>query len=69
MTPAAGLHVPLQDKRSALTWLWAELGAHTLHVDVAAVMLEELPTVWRGQAMSPHVKYVVLPSQPNESER
>ena len=61
--------MPLQDKRSALTSLWAELGAHMLHVDVATVTLEELPEAWRGQAMSPHVMYVVLTSQPNESER
>jgi hypothetical protein len=31
--------------------------------------LEELPAVWRAQAGSPHVKYVVLPQDTQESER
>jgi hypothetical protein len=62
-------HVHIQDKRFALTWTWAKLGAYTLHADVATVTLEEFPTIWRGQAMSPQVKYVVPPSQSNERQR
>ena len=55
--------VHIQDKRFALTWTWAKLGAYTLHADVATVTLGELPTIWRGQAMSPQVKYEALLSQ------
>jgi hypothetical protein len=62
-------HVHIQDKRFALTWTWAKLGAYTLHADVATVRLEKLLSIWRGQAMSPQVKYVALPSQSNERQR
>ncbi|MDJ0358519.1 zinc-binding dehydrogenase [Paenarthrobacter sp. PH39-S1] len=65
----AGLHTPLTEKQPALTWLWAAIGAGTLHVNVRTVTLEGLPAAWRGQAGSPHAKYVVLPRQPNESEK
>ena len=69
LTGFAGLHVPFTEKKAALMWLWAALAVGTIHVSVATVTLEELPTAWRGQASSPHAKYVVLPSQPDESER
>jgi hypothetical protein len=62
-------HVNIQGKRFALTLTWAKLGAYTLHADVATVTLEELPTIWRGQAMSPQVKYEALLSQSNERQR
>lgn len=70
----AGLHLPLRDKRAALTWLWTALGDGRLRVDVHPVRLAELPAVWRTQAGSPHVKYVVTPDDiqkqdPEESER
>ena len=61
VTGFAGLHVPFDEKRAALTWLWEALAAGSLHVAVATVSLEELPTAWRGQAASPHAKYVVVP--------
>lgn len=57
----AGLHTPLRDKQAALTWLWSALGNGELRVAVNAVPLEDLPNIWRAQASSPHVKYVVLP--------
>ena len=58
----AGLHTPLKDKRSALTWLWAALSRGSLQVDVRTFPLDELPSVWRAQAASPHAKYVLLPN-------
>ncbi|MFB7085188.1 zinc-binding alcohol dehydrogenase family protein [Streptomyces sp. NPDC056296] len=58
----AGLHVPLRDKRAALTWLWTALAQGELKVEVRTVELEELPQAWRDQASSPHHKCVVLPS-------
>jgi NADPH2:quinone reductase len=63
----AGLHTPLKEKQPALSWLWAALPEGTLRVNAKAVSLEELPEAWRGQATSPHVKYVVLPSQAEEN--
>ncbi len=69
VTGFAGLHIPLREKRPALTWLWAAIGAGTLQVNVKTVTLEGLPAAWRAQAGSPHAKYVVLPRQPNESEK
>ena len=65
----AGLHTPLKEKQSALSWLWAALKGGTLRVNVKTVLLEDLALAWRGQAMSPHAKYVVLPSQARESRR
>ena len=67
LTGFAGLHTTFLDKQSALTWLWAALAEGTLDVNVTTVSLEELPTAWRGQALSPHAKYVVVPSRRNES--
>lgn len=58
----AGLHTPLKEKQPALSWLWAALKDGPLRVTVKTVRLEDLPEAWRGQATSPHVKYVVLPS-------
>ncbi|MFB7652442.1 MULTISPECIES: zinc-binding alcohol dehydrogenase family protein [unclassified Streptomyces] len=58
----AGLHIPLRDKRAALTWLWTALVRGELKVDVRTVELGELPQAWRAQAASPHHKCVVLPS-------
>ncbi|MDP9026705.1 MAG: zinc-binding alcohol dehydrogenase family protein [Actinomycetota bacterium] len=63
----AGLHTPLRDKQVALEWLWAELAAGRIHVPVTTLPLEDLPTAWSAQAMSPHAKHVVVP-RPNESE-
>jgi len=57
----AGLHTPLKDKRSALTWLWTALSRGALQVEVRTFPLDELPSVWRAQAASPHAKYVLLP--------
>lgn len=65
----AGLHTLLRDKQGALTWLWTALSTGVLRVEVRTVPLEELPAVWRAQAGSPHVKYVVLPQDTQESER
>jgi NADPH:quinone reductase-like Zn-dependent oxidoreductase len=65
----AGLHTPLKEKHLALSWLWAALKEGTLRVNVKTVSLDELPEAWRGQATSPHAKYVVLPSQDEESRR
>jgi NADPH:quinone reductase-like Zn-dependent oxidoreductase len=59
----AGLHTPLHDKRAALTWLWAALARGELQVEVRAFPLEELPSAWRAQAVSPHAKCVILPEQ------
>lgn len=58
----AGLHTSLRDKRTALTWLWSALARDELRIDVRAFALDELPAAWRGQAASPHAKYVVLPT-------
>ncbi|MCX5214767.1 zinc-binding alcohol dehydrogenase family protein [Kitasatospora sp. NBC_00240] len=57
----AGLHTPLRDKQPALTWLWSALARDELQVEVRTFPLEELPTMWREQAGSPHAKCVVLP--------
>lgn len=57
----AGLHTPLQDKRSALHWLWAALSRGELQVEVRTYPLSELPSAWRAQAESPHAKCVILP--------
>jgi len=65
----AGLHTPLKEKQPALSWLWAALKGGTLRVNAKTVLLEDLPEAWRGQATSPHAKYVVLPSQAKESRR
>lgn len=64
----AGVHVPRADKQRALGWLWAALAAGTLTVNVKPITLENLPLAWREQALSPHAKYVVVPSLPKESE-
>jgi NADPH2:quinone reductase len=61
LTGFAGLHTPLRDKRSALSWLWTALALGDLRVDVSTVPLEDVPAAWQGQATSPHVKYVVVP--------
>ena len=65
----AGLHTPLKEKQSALSWLWAALKGDTIRVNARTVLLEDLLDAWRGQATSPHAKYVVLPSQARESRR
>ncbi|MFC8454939.1 zinc-binding alcohol dehydrogenase family protein [Kitasatospora sp. NPDC057223] len=57
----AGLHTPLRDKQPALTWLWSALARDELQVEVRTFPLDELPSVWREQALSPHAKCVVLP--------
>ncbi|MFD4903412.1 zinc-binding alcohol dehydrogenase family protein [Streptomyces sp. NPDC058411] len=57
----AGLHTPLRDKHAALTWLWTALTDGELRVQVRTFPLEELPSAWRAQAVSPHAKCVVLP--------
>ena len=64
----AGLHTPLKEKQSALSWLWAALKGGTLRVNAKTVLLEDLTEAWRRQATSPHAKYVVLPSQAKESQ-
>lgn len=63
----AGLHTPLRDKQAALEWLWGELAAGRIHVTVATLPLQDLPTAWSAQAASPHVKHVVVP-RPMERE-
>ncbi|MBP0456440.1 quinone oxidoreductase family protein [Streptomyces montanisoli] len=57
----AGLHTPLADKRTALTWLWTALGRDQLQLSVHTFPLEELPSAWRAQTASPHAKCVLLP--------
>ncbi|WP_406143668.1 zinc-binding alcohol dehydrogenase family protein [Streptomyces sp. NBC_01012] len=57
----AGLHTPLRDKHAALTWLWTALAEGELRVPVRTFPLEELPSAWQAQAVSPHAKCVVLP--------
>ena len=39
----AGLHIPLQDKRAALTWLWTALAGGELQVEVNTFPLERAP--------------------------
>jgi NADPH:quinone reductase-like Zn-dependent oxidoreductase len=58
----AGQSTPLSDKVAGLTWLWAALADGRLGVDVQTFGLDELPSAWRGQADSPHAKYVILPA-------
>ena len=58
----AGLHTPLRDKRTALDWLWARLIRDDLRIGVRTFCLDELPSAWRAQASSPHIKCVVLPA-------
>ncbi|WP_328950872.1 zinc-binding alcohol dehydrogenase family protein [Streptomyces sp. NBC_00184] len=57
----AGLHTPLCAKQAALTWLWDALTRDELRVDVRTFPLDDLPSAWRTQAVSPHAKCVVLP--------
>jgi NADPH:quinone reductase-like Zn-dependent oxidoreductase len=61
LTGFAGLHTPLRDKRTALTWLWTALALGDLRVAVNRVSLSELPAAWQAQAASPYAKFVVLP--------
>jgi NADPH:quinone reductase-like Zn-dependent oxidoreductase len=69
LTGFAGLHTPLRDKQPALAWLWSALAEGAVHVNVKRVPLEDLPLAWRGQAHSPHAKYVVVPKQPDGAAR
>lgn len=62
----AGLHTSLQDKRSALTWLWTALARDELQVEVRTFRLDELPAAWRAQAVSPHAKCVILPDDAHQ---
>jgi NADPH2:quinone reductase len=62
LTGFAGVHVPLRDKRVALTWLWGALASGRISVAVNSIPLEDLPSAWSAQAASPHAKYVVVPS-------
>jgi NADPH:quinone reductase-like Zn-dependent oxidoreductase len=57
----AGLHVPLRDKRAALTWLWNAVGRGELQMQVNTFPLGDLPEAWRAQEVSPHVKNVMVP--------
>ncbi|MDQ2848709.1 MAG: zinc-binding alcohol dehydrogenase family protein [Actinomycetota bacterium] len=57
----AGLHTPLRDKRTALTWLWSALASGELELAVRTFPLTEIPAAWRSQAASPHAKCVLLP--------
>lgn len=57
----AGLHIPLQEKLPALTWLWTALERGDLQVEVTTHQLDQLPAAWQAQAASPHAKCVVLP--------
>ncbi|MCX5535809.1 zinc-binding alcohol dehydrogenase family protein [Streptomyces sp. NBC_00006] len=57
----AGLHTSLRAKEAALSWLWSALARGELRVDVRTFPLDELPSAWRTQAVSPHAKCVVLP--------
>ncbi|HEY0934874.1 MAG TPA: zinc-binding dehydrogenase [Trebonia sp.] len=59
----AGLHTPLRDKQTALTWLWTALARGELRVEVRTFPLEGFPAAWRAQAVSPHAKCVILPEQ------
>jgi NADPH:quinone reductase-like Zn-dependent oxidoreductase len=59
----AGLHTPLRDKRTALSWLWTALALGDVRVEVNTVSLDGLPDAWRAQAASPHAKFVVLPGE------
>lgn len=68
MTGFAGVHVPLSDKRAALTWLWDALASGQLTVAVNSIPLEGLPSAWSAQAASPHAKYVVLPTGPQQNK-
>jgi NADPH2:quinone reductase len=64
----AGLHVSLQDKASALAWLWTALAENRIAVDVQTFPLSDIAGAWRGQAGSPHAKYVVLPGGSGNNE-
>ena len=59
----AGLHIPLADKRAALTWLWTAVAGRELQVEVTTYPLDQLPAAWQAQASSPHAKCVVLPGR------
>ncbi len=56
----AGLHIPLRDKRAALTWLWTALGRGELQVEIRTFPLAEFQAAWAAQVASPHAKCVVL---------
>jgi NADPH:quinone reductase-like Zn-dependent oxidoreductase len=57
----AGLHTPLSEKRAALEWLWQAIATGDLRIGIQTFSLDELPTAWRAQQASPHVKCVILP--------
>lgn len=59
----AGLHLSLQDKRPALTSLWAAIAHGELQLETRTFSLDELPSAWRAQADSPHAKCVVVPDE------
>lgn len=58
----AGVHTPLAQKASALTWLWGALASGDLQVPVRTFPLDQVALAWREQATSPHAKCVILPS-------
>jgi NADPH2:quinone reductase len=57
----AGVHTPLREKHSALTWLWSALARGELQIEVRTFPLEDVAAAWRAQSSSPHAKCVILP--------
>lgn len=62
----AGLHTPLSDKRTALTWLWSAASRGDLQIEVRTFALDEISAAWRTQAQSPHAKCVIVPGLDGE---
>ncbi|MDQ2758113.1 MAG: zinc-binding dehydrogenase [Actinomycetota bacterium] len=58
----AALHLGLEAKEAALTWLWSALRDGHLQVDTLVFDLDDLPAAWARQAASPHAKCVVVPN-------
>ncbi|MGN5734736.1 quinone oxidoreductase family protein [Arthrobacter psychrochitiniphilus] len=63
----AGLHTPLQAKRTALSWLWTALTQEKITVQVRPFTFQEIPEAWHAQTVSPHAKCVILPGHSDSS--
>jgi NADPH:quinone reductase-like Zn-dependent oxidoreductase len=58
----AALHMSMEAKQGALTWLWRKVIDATIQVEVRTSALRDIATTWSVQRASPHAKCVILPS-------
>ena len=58
----AGIHMSMTAKQKALRWLWRQITAAAIEVDVRTSALRDIAAAWSVQQSSPHAKCVVVPS-------